>query len=161
MKILLFNFFIASCFTFSYGQKAILNKKINGEKVGFWSEIISCDTIDTKKTFHTIYDSKNKALKAWSEGYYVNGLKDGFWKEYWVQYIPPLEDMPKGAIAKGLIKTIREYKKGVPVGLYVEYSKNGNIKVIGQFGKFVNETDETNKTFQWLFFDDSGRLLRN
>jgi antitoxin component YwqK of YwqJK toxin-antitoxin module len=158
MKLILLQAFLLCC-TFSSGQVSIENKTVNGKKTGFWSEIIHCDTIDSKQIFRTLYNSDNKPLEAWSEGTYIKGLKEGFWKEYWVRYIPPTEYMRKGAIAKGSLKTIREYKKNSSVGLYVEYFRNGNIKVMGQFGNTDQDADETNKLLQWFFFDDTGQLM--
>ncbi len=159
MKVLILMFYVLVCSTNSFGQAPNSNKKLNGKKVGFWSEIIPCDTIDSDKKFHTIYHAPDNPEKAWAEGTYIGGLKDGFWKEYWVKYVPKTEYLPKGAIARGSVKAIREYQRGLPVGLFVEYHRNGNIKVVGAFEN-PKDTDEIPKYSPWYFYDESGQSLQ-
>jgi uncharacterized protein len=134
----------------------------NGKKQGVW------------KLFYT-----DETLK--EEGFYVNGRKNGYFKQYDVngvlkiveKYVDDViqEDVPELASYEirtdyyddGSVKVVGSYKNGVPEGIRREYDANGKItdSYIFEKGVIMGEgiVDEKGlKQGFWKEFFDNGKL---
>lgn len=98
-----------------------------GKKQGVWTEhrllpsqILINELFPAEKDGEKVYISYDK--KIYDEkseiitciGYYLNGLKTGIWKEYF---------------SNDTLKSIIEYKNGIPSGKCNIYYKNGQVKI--------------------------------
>lgn len=153
MKTLLFIICTVLLFPTLLGQSVLKNpnKSKGGLKEGLWSEFTLSQIIDSTGTYHLEKDVHFTPKNVIAEGFYQKGKREGFWKEYWIEW--PAKD--RVGLLKGGVKSIIEYKNGQPGGLVVEYYKNGCVRAIGQY-----ETCPANDTIRIQIPDWKDRRLQ-
>jgi hypothetical protein len=134
------------------------NKVIKGKKTGPWSSTVYCDTIDFQGASHIVLRYHGDPEYVLSEGYYMNDLMEGFWKEYWI--VSQIENT-RTFYKRGPLKSVKEYKGDLLSGLFIENYRDGNMKVIGHYEIYQdNKPDTVVRIPNWTK-DPTGNTLKD
>ena len=122
-----------------YGQHLLTNpnKSIKGLREGLWSEIDLCRIIDSTGEYYVVFREHFTPTNIIAEGLYIKGERQGFWKEYWIDFLGDTEQRYR----KGRLKSVIEYANGVRCGPLIEYHTNGSLRAVGQYETYpANDT---------------------
>lgn len=149
---------VISMSCFSQIQKTP-DKYVDGKKDGLWTEHEwYYRWLDSTGQFYAAYDLHFAPLPAYREGFYIAGVKVGYWKTFRLELVRGENN--KTQIRRGALVSVVEYADANSCSLYVEYYKNGNMKALGQFQEIpVNRTD-TVQIYD-LTADEHGNILKD
>lgn len=143
---------------FSQGIKTS-GEYVNGKKEGLWTEYEWLYTwMDSTGESHVAYNLHFAPLPAYAEGFYSAGIRVGYWKTYEAELI--LMENDKRELRKTNLVSVLEYGDANSCSLYIEYYRNGNMKIMGQYQQIpVNRTD-TVQIFDWKA-DPQGNIKKD
>ncbi|MDI3319393.1 hypothetical protein [Pinibacter soli] len=150
---------IISMSCFSQVQKTP-DKYVDGKKEGLWTEYEWLYTwMDSTGQFYVAYNLHFAPLPAYCEGFYSAGVRVGYWKTFQLDLVSA--ENGKREMRKGSLVSVLEYTDANSCSLYVEYYKNGNMKVLGQFQEIpVNRPDTVVQIPDWIA-DPNGNILKD
>ena len=184
-KILITFFTVLFCMTSSVGWSETLSLKDLVKRDGIFYKKFSDKPFTGKVKDKRYYKNSNKTQRFFfMENSFVNGLRDGVWRQYWDNGQLWLKENYKNGKKEGSyiqyhengkLNTNSNYKNGKPDGTWVYYWDNEKIRTKGNYknGKLEGEWVEysfegqlkykghyknNKKDGYWVYYDYDGTI---